>query len=161
MDNNFLCLLKNIVIFIDHVYLSRRKMTVDVIKKLYRWGMYNPIHMLLNTAHYIDLFGHSNISDHYDITIRRKTELAIWSMWIRAIFGSPLSTLVTGDWLGFTTAGEDNLVYSRPFFSQSTNITSWGSISPEIYNSLHRVSVPCSGSCVLITKPSRPLFCDC
>lgn len=51
-------------------------MTVDVMKKLYRWGMYNPIHMLLNTAHYKDLFGHSNISDHYDITIRRNTELA-------------------------------------------------------------------------------------
>lgn len=36
-----------------------------------------------------------------------------------------------------------------------------GLFSPEIYNSLHRVSVLCSGSCVLITKPSRPLFCDC
>lgn len=48
---------------------------------------------------------------------------------------------------------------SRPFFSHSTNNHILRVYFPEIYN-FSRVSVLCSGSCVLITKPSRPLFCD-
>lgn len=52
-------------------------MIVNVMKKLYRWGMYNFIYMLFNIVYYIDLFGYLNILDYYDIIIRRNIELVI------------------------------------------------------------------------------------
>lgn len=84
--------------------------------------------MLLNTAHYVDIFGGSNISDHYDITFRRNIELAIWYFVDQAYFElSP--QYICYRRLGFTTAGDDDIVYPGPSSLILQTTTSWGSIS--------------------------------
>lgn len=84
--------------------------------------------MLLNTAHYVDIFGGSNISDHYDITFRRNIELAIWYFVYQAYFElSP--QYICYRRLGFTTAGDDDIVYPGPSSLILQTTTSWGSIT--------------------------------